>query len=272
MPATDVATAESAGLTVSDTPGEMQFLLLENRGSGPLANQKVRQALARAVDRKSILSAIFAGIGTSYSTVAAPGFAGFDKANAEPYPFDAEAAKQELTEAGYPNGFSLNVLDTGTLDPSSVLGQAVVSNLAEIGVTANLEEVNGGITGFIKSALSKQYDALVFPLKTADIYTTISQQLNVAIPSISNAWALTEPALTTQLAKAAQAATPEEEEAGMQQATRMMDTLAWAVPIVVSPYAQFLDTKVQNVPASVKTADLDPFSPVTDENWYSTES
>jgi peptide/nickel transport system substrate-binding protein len=51
------------------------------------------------------------------------------------YSFDPAKAKQLLAEAGYPNGFSIDLLSAG--NPSAQV-EAIVANFAKIGVKANI--------------------------------------------------------------------------------------------------------------------------------------
>ena len=54
----------------------------------------------------------------------------------------------------------------------------------------------------------------------------------------------------------------------MQQATTRLDTLSWAVAIASVPTLQVVSGSVKNVPATFSTTELDPFSPVASQNFY----
>ena len=73
---------------------------------------RVRQALNYAVDRKAIAKALYGDETLALSQYALPGQPGYDETLDEKYPHDVAKAKQLLAEAGYPNGFTLPVLDT----------------------------------------------------------------------------------------------------------------------------------------------------------------
>ncbi|MCC7275315.1 MAG: ABC transporter substrate-binding protein [Alphaproteobacteria bacterium] len=80
------------------------------KGKNPLADVRVRQALYQAVDVEAISKRLMRGYAKPIATMVAPQIQGYDPALAErAAPFDPEAAKKLLAEAGYPNGFQLGL-------------------------------------------------------------------------------------------------------------------------------------------------------------------
>jgi peptide/nickel transport system substrate-binding protein len=78
-------------------------------GSGPLTNPLVRKAFQTAIDRKSIANAILPGQATAGTScvpnaITPKGFSSFTNETADP-----AAAKQLLTQAGYPNGVTVSI-------------------------------------------------------------------------------------------------------------------------------------------------------------------
>ncbi len=144
----DVSTADAAkaaGLTV--TLNEVgwvgvQFYAGGNTGK-PLSDVRVRQALNYAIDRKTIVTGLFGQWSHPTSqdvwVDAAPPL--LDPKLQDFYGYDVAKAKGLLAAAGYPNGFSVNVLvqqDTGVYgDP---LIQAVAKYLNAVGVNINIIE------------------------------------------------------------------------------------------------------------------------------------
>ncbi len=70
---------------------------------GPLSNPKVRQAINLAINKQLIIDEFHGGNARIAAGPLPPGCIGHD-ANLAPYPFDLNAAKAKLREAGYPNG------------------------------------------------------------------------------------------------------------------------------------------------------------------------
>jgi peptide/nickel transport system substrate-binding protein len=116
----------------------------------PVHNPKVREALNLAVNRKAIAESIFEGhakpIGTYYTQTAVLDGLGYDW-KADLYPYDPKRAKQLLKEAGYPNGFDLDVYIypwIGLPEGPDAM-QAVAGMWSEIGVRPNIIQTEYGV-------------------------------------------------------------------------------------------------------------------------------
>lgn len=80
-----------------------------NTRAGPLADVRVRQALNYGINKDVLIRYDLLGNGRALATMSMPGEDGHNPA-LMPYPYDLAKAKRLLREAGYPNGFRLNVL------------------------------------------------------------------------------------------------------------------------------------------------------------------
>lgn len=104
--------------------------------NNPWADKRVRQALNYAIDKNSIVKNIFHGeASTTGASQILP-----EWIDIKPYPYDPVKAKELLTEAGYPNGFSIN-LKTFTQTPGAELptiGQAVAMYWSGIGLNVKI--------------------------------------------------------------------------------------------------------------------------------------
>jgi peptide/nickel transport system substrate-binding protein len=117
-----------------------KVLLSMNNSRPPLNKKLVRQAINYAIDRKALIKTAYAGYGKLIGTHASPADPWFlDLANT--YPYDPAKAKRLLTEAGYPNGFSvtLQVPPVGYATSSSIFVQ---SALKQVGITVKLQKVD----------------------------------------------------------------------------------------------------------------------------------
>ena len=115
-----------------------------NEAFEPLNNVKVRQALQRAVDRQAILDALYAGKGNVENGIFPHGLIGYN-ADLDVIPYDVEAAKALLAEAGYADGFEMDLCYSS--DSSSTtkdLLEIVAAQWGEIGVKVNVVEVDEG--------------------------------------------------------------------------------------------------------------------------------
>jgi len=112
-------------------------LLLDNAGRAsntPLTNQKVREAIAHAINVDEMLKTILGGYAERTATGVNPLHFGFD-GSIKPYPYDPERAKKLLAEAGYPNGFEITLNTySGTITSMDQMADAVTGYLAKVGI------------------------------------------------------------------------------------------------------------------------------------------
>ncbi len=121
-------------------------LLYSNvKGKNPFKDKRVRQAFYQAIDINGIQRTVMRGAATPAALLIGPGTNGYDASLDKRLPYDAEAAKKLLAEAGYPNGFevTMNCPNDRYVNDSNVC-QAVAANLARIGVKINLQAETKG--------------------------------------------------------------------------------------------------------------------------------
>ena len=116
-------------------------LLYSNiKGKNPFKDKRVRQAFYQAIDIQTITSRVMRGASIPTGSMIAEGIRGYQPDMAKRLAFDQEAAKRLLAEAGYPSGFevTMNCPNDRYVNDSEVC-QAIVSNLARVGVTVRLQ-------------------------------------------------------------------------------------------------------------------------------------
>jgi peptide/nickel transport system substrate-binding protein len=155
---------------VAMEPGELSTLFL-NITQKPLDDIRVREAVAYAVDRKSIVA--FKGAGTSREAVSVvpSGYLGTDE-HAALFPYDPARARQLLTEAGYPNGLTIKTIHT-TLTGMETFIEAIQAQLKTVGINLDVQLVeHATYHSQIRKDLSPlvHYQAARFPI--ADVYLT----------------------------------------------------------------------------------------------------
>lgn len=120
----------------------VQALYLNNAVK-PFDNEKVRQALCYAVDRKEIMDLVSDGHGKALGSSMYPTFTKyFDKSLTDYYQQDTTKAKQLLSEAGYPDGFSMTITVPSNYQPHVDTAQVLVDQLKAIGVQAKIKRVD----------------------------------------------------------------------------------------------------------------------------------
>jgi peptide/nickel transport system substrate-binding protein/glutathione transport system substrate-binding protein len=120
---------------------EMLFMFaLINFRKPPLDNPKVREAIARAVNREAMLKNVFFGRGQVIGgTFLPPSWEGFSPEINKTYTHSPEGAKKLLAEAGFPKGFDLTILSTFQYGMHKGSAEILQANLKELGLNAKLE-------------------------------------------------------------------------------------------------------------------------------------
>lgn len=130
---------KAKGFGVSTAPiSDIGMIFLTN--VEPMTNDKVRKALAMAIDKKALASRLLKGHVRPLDTLEAPGYAAYDASIKAP--FDPKKAAALMAEAGYTRDKPLKfkVQTTRGFKPKDFeVMQAVVGMWARIGVQAELE-------------------------------------------------------------------------------------------------------------------------------------
>ncbi|MDM0114483.1 ABC transporter substrate-binding protein [Variovorax sp. J22R133] len=109
------------------------------KGKNPFKDKRVRQAFYQSIDVEGIKRTVMRGASRPTALMVGPGINGFTEAQDKRLPFDTEAAKKLLADAGYPQGFevSMNCPNDRYVNDAQIC-QAVAANLARINVKVNL--------------------------------------------------------------------------------------------------------------------------------------
>ena len=86
-----------------------ELLKSDVKGKNPFQDKRVRQAFYQAIDVNAIKQRVMRNQSRPTSLMYGPGVNGFNVATDVRYPYDPEAAKALLAEAGYPNGFGVTL-------------------------------------------------------------------------------------------------------------------------------------------------------------------
>src|SRR5579883_1613650 len=118
------------------------FLAL-NPGYKPLSDVRVRQAIAYAINRPAIVKAFWGSLGIHDPHFTPPTLAWSQDETLSAYPFDPQKAKQLLTEAGYPSGFTLDLWYMPVSRPyyptPKPIAEAFAADLSAVGVRVLLQ-------------------------------------------------------------------------------------------------------------------------------------
>ncbi|MGN1144152.1 MAG: ABC transporter substrate-binding protein, partial [Anaerovoracaceae bacterium] len=112
-----------------------------NESIEPFNDVRVRKALQMAIDRQTILDTLYAGAGVVANGIFAPGMVGYNPDLPE-IPYDPEAAKALLAEAGYPDGFEMTLSQTTDSPTTLSINELVQAQLAEVGITVTIDQMD----------------------------------------------------------------------------------------------------------------------------------
>jgi peptide/nickel transport system substrate-binding protein len=116
-----------------------ELLYSSVKGKNPFKDKRVRQAFYQAIDIEGIKRTVMRGASAPTALMIGAGVNGFQPDMNKRLPYDADAAKKLLADAGYPNGFevTMNCPNDRYVNDSRIC-QAVAANLSRIGVKINL--------------------------------------------------------------------------------------------------------------------------------------
>jgi peptide/nickel transport system substrate-binding protein len=114
----------------------INYLML-NENVEPLGDASVRKAIQMSIDRQSILDAIYSGDGKLEDGVYPSGCLGYSQDNQGWLKYDPDGAKELLKEAGYSEGFDMELaLDSGAAVANQNVLQIISQNLSDVGINA----------------------------------------------------------------------------------------------------------------------------------------
>ncbi|GHU10945.1 diguanylate phosphodiesterase [Spirochaetia bacterium] len=140
-----------------------------NNAVKPFDDVRVRQAVNYAVDIQGIINAAFFGKGTPSGSPLIPGLSRYYEASLkDPYPVNIDRAKALLREAGYPNGFNLEITVPSNYGMHVDTAQVLVNQLARAGITARIKQVDWA-TWLSDTYRGRQFETTVISFDSSNI-------------------------------------------------------------------------------------------------------
>ncbi|NTW39158.1 MAG: peptide ABC transporter substrate-binding protein [Cellulomonadaceae bacterium] len=216
---------ESAGYTAVTSESVWSGLIFYDRDGTvdpALGDVRVRQAINYALDRETMLATLQAGAGTVTTQAFGPGTTGYDEDLDSYYSFDVDKAKELLAEAGYADGFSLNMPTTAGINPD--VFTSVQQQLGDIGITVTLTDTG---TNFVTDLLAGKYTSSWMQLTSAIDwqFTTLGVATTAPFNPFKN-----ETAETAALLATMQSGTDDEATAAAQELNQYLVENAWFAP------------------------------------------
>ena len=115
----------------------MGFDAAGRTGSEPITDVRVRQAISHAINRPSIVDNLMRGAARVIDTPCHPAQFGCEDSTAATYAYDVERARALMAEAGYADGFEVDLYAEAPAHEA----EAIIGDLAAIGITARLNRL-----------------------------------------------------------------------------------------------------------------------------------
>ena len=157
----------------------------------PLRNANVRKAIAYAIDKDLIIREAFGGRATKATQISVAESFGYNP-EIKVYPYDPDKAKELLSEAGYPDGFEVELYSPD--DDRAKAVEIIGRELSQIGVKAKVnilprgkffDKLFGGeATMFLLTILDTALDAA--GLSTAMYHTPTEEYGSLNLVNYSN--------------------------------------------------------------------------------------
>jgi peptide/nickel transport system substrate-binding protein len=137
VPPDSVQTLEQAGFAVPENKGVPQIIYYQyNFANQYLQDKRVRQAIIQAVDRAQLAKKIYKGYASPATSIINQGNEAHDP-SAVDHPYDPEAAKKLLADAGYqPGQVKFTILSDTTGQPTA---EYLQQSLNAVGIDASVE-------------------------------------------------------------------------------------------------------------------------------------
>lgn len=162
VPGSDVTLFDGQpGFAVIRKMDNLTNLLAYNGSEGSvLNNADLRMAISYAIDRQALCDAVSPGACYPSHEIGNPNFIGFlAKWEDEPYyEFDLAKAKELFAVSGAPADLTLNLLATSQPPSTGLVCQVIQAQLAELGITVNIVQVDPPVFN------TEKYDATKWDL------------------------------------------------------------------------------------------------------------
>ncbi|MFC5068535.1 ABC transporter substrate-binding protein [Flaviflagellibacter deserti] len=162
-----------------------ELLNSDVKGKNPFKDRRVRQAIYQAIDVNAIRDRVMGGTSRVAGTMIAPGINGYDAKLDTRIPYDADAAKKLLADAGYPNGFSFGMdCSNDRYVNDERICQAIVGMLARVGLKVTLNAQTR--TKFFEKVLARDtsFAMLGWQPLSYDAHSTLQDTMNTPVDKV----------------------------------------------------------------------------------------
>ncbi len=231
-------------ITQGTTNGEV--VLSFNNSRAPLNNVKVRQAIRSAIDHKALLETCWAGKGTLIGSMVPPTDPWYEDRTGD-FPYSQATAKSLLAGSG--TATPVVRLRIPNLPYAVACGQVVKSQLEQVGITVNLDQLEFPAAWLQSVFKDADYDmsiiAHVEPRDLAAVFGTPTYYTRYDNPQLQQALA------------AADSGTEAEQVTNMKKAAAALSQDAGADFLFLLPNLMVADKDIKGLPKNAITESFD---------------
>lgn len=157
----------------------IMFMAINYLSNDVLANEKVRQAMFYAINKKDINLAVSDGYGTEATQYMPSDYVATSPADGfKTYDYDPEKAKALLAEAGYPDGVDVGTIMTygASSSNNAKMAQVLQANLSQVGINASVSVMEAATV--TPKLYAQDYDICVFNDSGNYDFNNIRQQVH----------------------------------------------------------------------------------------------
>lgn len=222
----------------------IQFDETASSGEDFFTDIRVRQAVAHAINKDEIVDILLSGYGRNIDTPCNPVQFGCDESAAVAYEYNPEKAKELLAEAGYPNGFTVDIY--GYRDEQVV--QAIQGYLEEVGIKTNLQWYGGQYDVVSQRLAAGELPIYVGSWGSSSVYDA-SASMNIHFEHKEQYSVATNDVIDEALIKALRTVDLEERMELYQTAIREVTENAYMFPLYVGKVIAGVSNEVSWVPS-----------------------
>lgn len=233
--------------------------LIVSNLEGPLGDVRVRQALLMALDREGILQAASSGVGEVTDVFTTPAVWGDAAPTAEEaafseieeYPFDVEAAKKLVEEAGA-TGEQITLVTAPISQDFAVVSQATAAAAKSIGLEAKIETVTpSAYTTLFSDPSAREGVDLFYTVWYLSSPDPLEMYGVLRTDEFSNYGNWSNPEYDELVTQAGSTMDPQERSELTAQAQQIANAeLPW-LPLAASPNTMFMGERVTGLSPSI---------------------
>ena len=144
--ATALTLQGTANITLLGVPSAETIGVQVHAGREPFDDVNVRRAVALAIDRQQVIDLAFFGAGAATAGTVSPAYEWAAGPGELPYTeYDPVEAMRLLTEAGFPDGFDVEIMTLAGHETWAPLIEVVASQLEDVGLNVTIVNEESGV-------------------------------------------------------------------------------------------------------------------------------